>query len=168
MIQGKDVPNQLFHVAIITPVIHYCMGGLEIDGTQTSSKKYLINIQRICCILSSKMVCFLQFHLFVFQIDPVLLVAKEPSPVSTALVRLWEEFTVEHKMFWHPFANFKFAKRCQWENGKELAQNHGVSRSFVFGFQRQQSSRRHATTRRHSCSIKSQLPAAVRSELSCE
>merc|ERR1740138_1675877 len=30
MIQGKDVPTQQFYVAIITPVIHYCMGGLLI------------------------------------------------------------------------------------------------------------------------------------------
>merc|ERR1719387_980333 len=26
-----DINNQ-FHVAIVTPVIHYCMGGLEIDA----------------------------------------------------------------------------------------------------------------------------------------
>merc|ERR1711862_589943 len=27
-LEGKDVPTQPFYVAIITPVIHYCMGGL--------------------------------------------------------------------------------------------------------------------------------------------
>merc|ERR1719199_1360269 len=31
LIQGSDVKTQEFYVAIITPVIHYCMGGLEID-----------------------------------------------------------------------------------------------------------------------------------------
>jgi len=31
IIRGKDVATEPFHVAIITPVIHYCMGGLEID-----------------------------------------------------------------------------------------------------------------------------------------
>merc|ERR1719401_579997 len=31
IIQGSDVKSQEFYVAIITPVIHYCMGGLEID-----------------------------------------------------------------------------------------------------------------------------------------
>merc|ERR1719409_2220519 len=31
IIQGSDVKTQPFYVAIITPVIHYCMGGLEID-----------------------------------------------------------------------------------------------------------------------------------------
>merc|ERR1740117_2219351 len=31
IIQGSDVKTQSFFVAIITPVIHYCMGGLEID-----------------------------------------------------------------------------------------------------------------------------------------
>merc|ERR1712193_526022 len=31
IIQGSQVPNEPFYVAIITPVIHYCMGGLEID-----------------------------------------------------------------------------------------------------------------------------------------
>merc|ERR1719331_2518893 len=31
IIQGSDVKTQPFFVAIITPVIHYCMGGLEID-----------------------------------------------------------------------------------------------------------------------------------------
>merc|ERR1719378_603725 len=31
IIEGKDVKSQPFYVAIITPVIHYCMGGLEID-----------------------------------------------------------------------------------------------------------------------------------------
>merc|ERR1711937_786346 len=31
IIQGSQVPTQPFYVAIITPVIHYCMGGLEID-----------------------------------------------------------------------------------------------------------------------------------------
>merc|ERR1719217_378196 len=31
IIEGKDVKTQPFYVAIITPVIHYCMGGLEID-----------------------------------------------------------------------------------------------------------------------------------------
>merc|ERR1719181_1772045 len=31
IIQGSEVPTQPFYVAIITPVIHYCMGGLEID-----------------------------------------------------------------------------------------------------------------------------------------
>merc|ERR1719230_967897 len=32
IIQGSDVKAQPFYVAIITPVIHYCMGGLEIDA----------------------------------------------------------------------------------------------------------------------------------------
>merc|ERR1712127_48933 len=31
IIQGSAVKNEPFYVAIITPVIHYCMGGLEID-----------------------------------------------------------------------------------------------------------------------------------------
>merc|ERR1711953_1609608 len=31
IIQGSEVKAQPFYVAIITPVIHYCMGGLEID-----------------------------------------------------------------------------------------------------------------------------------------
>merc|ERR1712139_188151 len=31
IIQGSQVPAEPFYVAIITPVIHYCMGGLEID-----------------------------------------------------------------------------------------------------------------------------------------
>merc|ERR1712048_361274 len=31
VIKGSEVKNQKFYVAIITPVIHYCMGGLEID-----------------------------------------------------------------------------------------------------------------------------------------
>merc|ERR1712013_827125 len=29
IIQGSEVATQPFYVAIITPVIHYCMGGLE-------------------------------------------------------------------------------------------------------------------------------------------
>merc|ERR1719456_999820 len=29
IIDGPEVANQEFYVAIITPVIHYCMGGLE-------------------------------------------------------------------------------------------------------------------------------------------
>merc|ERR1719238_2087457 len=32
IIQGSAVKTQPFYVAIITPVIHYCMGGLEIDA----------------------------------------------------------------------------------------------------------------------------------------
>merc|ERR1719277_2005589 len=32
IIPGSDVATQPFYVAIITPVIHYCMGGLEIDA----------------------------------------------------------------------------------------------------------------------------------------
>merc|ERR1719171_1592991 len=32
IIQGSDVKTNCFYVAIITPVIHYCMGGLEIDA----------------------------------------------------------------------------------------------------------------------------------------
>jgi len=32
IIQGSEVKAQPFFVAIITPVIHYCMGGLEIDA----------------------------------------------------------------------------------------------------------------------------------------
>merc|ERR1711904_530633 len=32
IIQGSDVKAQPFYVAIITPVIHYCMGGLEINA----------------------------------------------------------------------------------------------------------------------------------------
>merc|ERR1711937_1071718 len=31
IIPGSQVPSEPFYVAIITPVIHYCMGGLEID-----------------------------------------------------------------------------------------------------------------------------------------
>merc|ERR1712187_537101 len=31
IIPGSEVKSQPFYVAIITPVIHYCMGGLEID-----------------------------------------------------------------------------------------------------------------------------------------
>merc|ERR1719317_460852 len=31
IIDGSKVKTQEFYVAIITPVIHYCMGGLEID-----------------------------------------------------------------------------------------------------------------------------------------
>jgi len=31
IIPGSQVKSELFYVAIITPVIHYCMGGLEID-----------------------------------------------------------------------------------------------------------------------------------------
>merc|ERR1712190_299127 len=31
IIAGSAVKDQEFYVAIITPVIHYCMGGLEID-----------------------------------------------------------------------------------------------------------------------------------------
>merc|ERR1719428_1392452 len=31
VIPGSAVRSQEFYVAIITPVIHYCMGGLEID-----------------------------------------------------------------------------------------------------------------------------------------
>merc|ERR1719426_666669 len=29
---GADVPTEPFYVAIITPVIHYCMGGLEVTA----------------------------------------------------------------------------------------------------------------------------------------
>merc|ERR1719393_1054521 len=32
VISGAAVANEPFYVAIITPVIHYCMGGLEIDA----------------------------------------------------------------------------------------------------------------------------------------
>merc|ERR1712203_595232 len=32
IIQGSAVKTEPFYVAIITPVIHYCMGGLEIDA----------------------------------------------------------------------------------------------------------------------------------------
>merc|ERR1711966_556335 len=32
IINGSQVKTQPFYVAIITPVIHYCMGGLEIDA----------------------------------------------------------------------------------------------------------------------------------------
>merc|ERR1719497_279656 len=31
IIPGSAVKDQEFYLAIITPVIHYCMGGLEID-----------------------------------------------------------------------------------------------------------------------------------------
>merc|ERR1719157_507507 len=31
IIDGPQVKSEEFYVAIITPVIHYCMGGLEID-----------------------------------------------------------------------------------------------------------------------------------------
>merc|ERR1719272_1554035 len=31
VIEGSAVAAQPFYVAIITPVIHYCMGGLEVD-----------------------------------------------------------------------------------------------------------------------------------------
>merc|ERR1711896_115737 len=39
-IQGSEVEKQEFYVAIITPVIHYCMGGLEVtaDAEVISSK----------------------------------------------------------------------------------------------------------------------------------
>ena len=30
-VRGSAVATEPFYVAIITPVIHYCMGGLEID-----------------------------------------------------------------------------------------------------------------------------------------
>merc|ERR1712062_553595 len=30
VIQGSKVANEEFHVAFVTPVIHYCMGGVEI------------------------------------------------------------------------------------------------------------------------------------------
>merc|ERR1719482_1550346 len=32
VIQGSEVAKQEFYVAIITPVIHYCMGGLEVTA----------------------------------------------------------------------------------------------------------------------------------------
>merc|ERR1712232_934910 len=32
IIPGSAVKSEQFYVAIITPVIHYCMGGLEIDA----------------------------------------------------------------------------------------------------------------------------------------
>merc|ERR1719408_41144 len=32
VIQGSEVEKQEFYVAIITPVIHYCMGGLEVTA----------------------------------------------------------------------------------------------------------------------------------------
>merc|ERR1719428_2028828 len=32
VLEGSKVPTEPFYVAIITPVIHYCMGGLEIDA----------------------------------------------------------------------------------------------------------------------------------------
>merc|ERR1712054_158638 len=32
IIPGSQVATEPFYVAIITPVIHYCMGGLEIDA----------------------------------------------------------------------------------------------------------------------------------------
>merc|ERR1712118_113127 len=32
IIPGSAVKTEPFYVAIITPVIHYCMGGLEIDA----------------------------------------------------------------------------------------------------------------------------------------
>ena len=32
VIPGSKVKSEPFYVAIITPVIHYCMGGLEIDN----------------------------------------------------------------------------------------------------------------------------------------
>merc|ERR1711990_297106 len=40
VIKGEQVPTQEFYVAIITPVIHYCMGGLEVtaDAEVISSK----------------------------------------------------------------------------------------------------------------------------------
>merc|ERR1712196_70795 len=40
VIQGSEVEKQEFYVAIITPVIHYCMGGLEVtaDAEVISSK----------------------------------------------------------------------------------------------------------------------------------
>merc|ERR1712072_688118 len=31
LITGSQFADQEFYVAIVTPVIHYCMGGLEID-----------------------------------------------------------------------------------------------------------------------------------------
>merc|ERR1712187_422746 len=43
IIQGSDVATQPFYVAIITPVIHYCMGGLEttVAGECVKSGKVL-------------------------------------------------------------------------------------------------------------------------------
>merc|ERR1712072_638433 len=40
VIDGAAVANQEFYVAIITPVIHYCMGGLEVtaDAEVVSAK----------------------------------------------------------------------------------------------------------------------------------
>merc|ERR1711976_535446 len=40
VIPGSEVAKQEFYVAIITPVIHYCMGGLEVtaDAEVISSK----------------------------------------------------------------------------------------------------------------------------------
>merc|ERR1712183_1122358 len=40
VIQGSQVATEPFYVAIITPVIHYCMGGLEVtkDAEVVSSK----------------------------------------------------------------------------------------------------------------------------------
>merc|ERR1719219_1568303 len=35
IIPGSSVKSEPFYVAIITPVIHYCMGGLEIDVDST-------------------------------------------------------------------------------------------------------------------------------------
>merc|ERR1719270_2087317 len=42
-LEGKDVPTQPFYVAIITPVIHYCMGGLvtTADGERVKNGKKL-------------------------------------------------------------------------------------------------------------------------------
>merc|ERR1719377_252475 len=37
-------PTDEFHVAIVTPVIHYCMGGLEIDADSRVVKKVGANM----------------------------------------------------------------------------------------------------------------------------
>merc|ERR1719231_604266 len=49
IIQGSDVKNQPFYVAIITPVIHYCMGGLEIDADGAVLSEFGSPIKGLYC-----------------------------------------------------------------------------------------------------------------------
>jgi succinate dehydrogenase/fumarate reductase flavoprotein subunit len=44
VIPGSAVANETFYVAIITPVIHYCMGGLEVDVNSACITKDLKSI----------------------------------------------------------------------------------------------------------------------------
>jgi succinate dehydrogenase/fumarate reductase flavoprotein subunit len=49
IIEGSDVKTQSFYVAIITPVIHYCMGGLEIDADGAVLDKNMKPIKGLYC-----------------------------------------------------------------------------------------------------------------------